>query len=233
MFESLPFSRPATRQPLGHAVTAMSVHGALAVAAILGTRQVMEQPAPDGRDIILTPFVADPAPRAQTPASSDPLPVLAAPTAPSLPTVSVDVPTSVPVGMAAPGPVVDLSSLIDRTAVLSPTPGGSGDGGRIGDAVYTQNLVDVPVELLDGPTPAYPTVLAGAGLAGRVVLEFVVDTLGQVEPASIRMVEGAHPAFEASARAAISAARFRPARAKDHAVRQRVRQAVRFVPTQG
>ncbi len=88
MFESLPFSRPATRQPLGHAVTAMSVHGALAVAAILGTRQVMEQPAPDGRDIILTPFVADPAPRAQTPASSDPLPVPAAPTAPSLSTVS-------------------------------------------------------------------------------------------------------------------------------------------------
>lgn len=232
MFESLPFSRPAARPPLGHAVTAMSVHGALAVAAILGTRQVMEPPVHDGRDIILTPFVAEPAPPAPSPTASAPLPLPAAPTAPSVPTVSVAVPTSVPVGVAAPGPAVDLTGLVNRTAVLSPIPGGTVDAGPIGDAVYTQNLVDEPVELLTAPAPAYPAVLAGAGMAGRVVLEFVVDTLGQVEPASIRVVESAHPAFEASARAAISGARFRPARARDHAVRQRVRQAVRFVPAQ-
>lgn len=233
MFESLPFSRPAARAPLGHAVTAMSVHGALAVAAILGTRQVIEPPVNDARDIILTPIVDEPAPAAQASSASEPLPLPAAPAAPALPTVSVDVPTSAPVGVPAPAPAVDLASLINRTAVLSPAQGGGDDGGPIGGVVYTQNLVDVPVELLAVPTPAYPAVLAGAGLAGRVVLEFVVDTLGQVEPATIRVVESAHPAFEASARAAISGARFRPARARDHAVRQRVRQAVRFVPAQG
>ena len=47
--------------------------------------------------------------------------------------------------------------------------------------------------------------------AGRVVLQFVVDTAGAVEPATVRVREATHPAFAAAARAAVAQWRFRPA----------------------
>ena len=232
MFESLPFSRPASRPPLGHAVSSMSVHGVLAVAAVLATRQVVAPVPEDEATIVLPPFVDRPASGAPSRSPADPLPLPAAPAFPTLPSMTIDVPTLAPVDLPVPGPAIDLAGIINRTTVLAPGSGGGNGDADIGDEVYTQALVDEPVELLSAPTPVYPTVLAGAGMAGRVVLEFVVDTTGEVEPGSIRVLEAAHPAFAASARTAIAGARFRPARARDQLVRQRVRQAVRFVAGQ-
>lgn len=71
-------------------------------------------------------------------------------------------------------------------------------------------------------------MLAAARVAGRASVRFVVDTLGRVEPGSVTVVEADHPAFAASAVAAIERARFRPARIGSRAVRQLVVQTVRF-----
>jgi TonB family protein len=61
------------------------------------------------------------------------------------------------------------------------------------------------------------------------MLEFVVGTAGKVEPASVRVVESSHPAFESAAREAVIGARFQPARLRSLPVRQITRQRVRFV----
>src|SRR5439155_10556277 len=42
------------------------------------------------------------------------------------------------------------------------------------------------------PRPRYPEALRAAGLAGRVVVQFNVDTMGVIEPASVRVVESSH-----------------------------------------
>jgi protein TonB len=86
-----------------------------------------------------------------------------------------------------------------------------------------------PAMVLSQPLPQYPTSLEAVGLEGRVMVEFVVDTNGRVEPASFRVIESTHTAFEAAARRAILASLFRPARIGKVPVRQLSRQSVRFV----
>jgi outer membrane biosynthesis protein TonB len=65
---------------------------------------------------------------------------------------------------------------------------------------------------------ALPDSLRQRGLRGDVVLEYVVDTLGRVEP-GIRVVSAAHAALAAPAKAAVLALRYRPGRVRGRAVR--------------
>jgi TonB family protein len=58
----------------------------------------------------------------------------------------------------------------------------------------------------------------------RARLEFVVDTLGSVEPASIRVLASTRRDFESSAAEAVRRCRFEPARIGNGPVRQLVRQ---------
>jgi TonB family protein len=105
-------------------------------------------------------------------------------------------------------------------------------GGPATDAIYEASTNDerfAPATVVFQPAPRYPKHLETLGLEGRVRVEFVIDTAGQVEPASIRILESSHPAFEDAARAAMGGSRFRPARLSSHPVRQLTRQAVRFV----
>jgi TonB family protein len=60
------------------------------------------------------------------------------------------------------------------------------------------------------------------------VVAYVVDSLGRVEPASLRMVESTHPLFEAAVRQAVLASRFRPAEWRGMKVRQLVQQSFVF-----
>ena len=77
--------------------------------------------------------------------------------------------------------------------------------------------------LLAGPTPRYPEALRRAGIAGRVIVETVVDTLGRAEPGSMVVVAAPHPGFVAPARDYVLRALFRPARVHGRAVRVLVR----------
>jgi TonB family protein len=96
------------------------------------------------------------------------------------------------------------------------------------DKTWPVESVDVPVEAIEQPPVRYPPALAQADIAGLVELEYVVDTAGRAEPGSVRALAAAHPEFEAAARAAVLASRFRPARLHGQAVRQLVRQTFRF-----
>ena len=88
--------------------------------------------------------------------------------------------------------------------------------------------MDDPVTIIEQPEPRYPTALAAAGISGRVVLDYVVDTAGRAELGSLRVVTSSHPAFDEAARASVLASRYRPARLRGRVVRQLVRQALSF-----
>ena len=88
--------------------------------------------------------------------------------------------------------------------------------------------IDDPVEILEQPAPEYPSALSHAGVTGRVELEYVVDTTGHAEAASLRTLQSTHPTFEAAARGSVLATRYRPARLRGRVVRQLVRQTLSF-----
>jgi TonB family protein len=96
-------------------------------------------------------------------------------------------------------------------------------------AVYTSDQVDNPAEAPGGSvTPIYPDSLWRAGIPGRVVVEFVVDTAGLVEAGSVRVVSTTHRFFSTAVQSALEGAVFRSALLAGRPVRQIVQIPFRF-----
>lgn len=76
--------------------------------------------------------------------------------------------------------------------------------------------------------PRWPTGVLQGSVNASVMLEFVVDTTGRVEPKSLRTVFASDGRFIASARTAALAERFKPGRLSGRAVRVLVTQTVRY-----
>jgi protein TonB len=76
--------------------------------------------------------------------------------------------------------------------------------------------------------PRYPTSLREAGIEGRVVVQFVVDTLGRAEVDELHVVESPHPQFVESVRAALARYRFTVGESAGRTVRTRVQMPFQF-----
>jgi TonB family protein len=87
-----------------------------------------------------------------------------------------------------------------------------------------------PPVLLDSAclVPAHPDILRQAGIEGRVLVTFVVDTTGAVDTTTVRVLASSHRLFERPTRAAIATCRFSPGRVAGRVVRVRMQQAVNF-----
>jgi protein TonB len=68
-------------------------------------------------------------------------------------------------------------------------------------------------------TPRYPESLRQAGLNGRVVIRFVVDTVGRIDMNSVQVLESTHDLFTRSVRDALGGFRFKPAEVRGRHVR--------------
>ena len=66
-----------------------------------------------------------------------------------------------------------------------------------GNRIFTADQVDTAAIIADSAsaTPTYPERLLHEGLAGQVIAEFVVDTLGRVEHETLGVVSSSHREF--------------------------------------
>lgn len=96
---------------------------------------------------------------------------------------------------------------------------------------YTADQVEEPARAdASAPVaPLYPESLYKARVPGRVVVEFVVDSTGEVNMATLGVVSSTDPLFTDAVRRAFPAARFKPARVGARPVAQVVRQPFSFV----
>ena len=90
-----------------------------------------------------------------------------------------------------------------------------------------EDVTDRP-ERIGGPAPRYPDLLREAGVAGRVLVSFIVDTTGHVEPGSVVIDSSTRPEFEAPTREAVLASLFRPGQLQGHGIRVLVTMPVNF-----
>jgi TonB family protein len=98
-------------------------------------------------------------------------------------------------------------------------------------AVHTADKVDIVAVLKPGTaTVLYPDSLYGSGISGRVLAEFVVDTVGAVERGTIGIVSSSHPLFSQAAMEALMTAGFKPAIRNGRPVRQVVQLPFIFEP---
>jgi protein TonB len=136
-------------------------------------------------------------------------------------------------------PIFDLHELppIDLTVAepviaepLGPGPsdglktdrGNGGSGLQYDGGVIDERAVDrTPSVIGRAPEPRYPTPLREAGIQGRVVAEFVVDTLGHAEMDGLKL-DATQALFGESVRDVLPRYRFTPGEVAGSKVRTRV-----------
>ena len=95
--------------------------------------------------------------------------------------------------------------------------------------VWLSGALRQPPVLRGGVRLVYPDSLRRRGIAGKVVLEFVVDTLGRVEP-GIRVLKTADPLLVEPAKEMLRGARYVPGRVRGRPVRVLVRMGLNVAP---
>ncbi len=146
---------------------------------------------------------------------------------------TLSIPTNIPVDIPPPQTnqhfdAADFSGVGVEGGVAKGVEGGTGP--VVTDQPYMEAVVEERPDVIAGTCvpPAYPPVLQQAGITGRVLIEFIIDTTGRAERGSLKTISTSHPLFEAPARAAVMSCRFKPGRIQGRAVRVRVQQPVNF-----
>jgi len=206
----------AKRQPrAGGAVLSAAVHlaivGVVTATAVHGTTPKKE-PVPETFIHFVPPVARTPVMR-PTPASVSPAPshaVIADP----LPRINV--PIVVPRSL----PPIDASNSFSLDSIAAPlVRGGDGNGlargltlgddQSAGGGAWRGN--ELLMHILTPARPRYPESLRQAGVDGRVVVRFTVDTAGRVDMATVQIVESTHDLFTRAVREALEHFRFKPA----------------------
>ena len=228
MFETLVESAHRHRSPSRAGAMALAVH---VVVVGLALQHTTATPAATPRPPIDVIFAEDPPPPAASSASTSTGDDHGSP-APIVPPIALPGPIvfdQISIDSLQPvDPGVDLHRSIMNDARRVGLSLGSQPGTSPGGGIHLAGEVEEPVRALIPVTPRYPRALEVAGVPGRVVLQFVVDTTGTVEAPSLLVVEASDSAFARSSREALAATRFAPARAGGQVVRQLVRQTMIF-----
>lgn len=218
--------RPRSRRS-GWMVGSTLVHGALIAAmAAIGTKEVARR-VPQVVDRVI--YTAPP------PASQQ------ATAAPATRTV--------PHGDAVPRPLLDLARIplpgIGAIGDVTPRTASPSDwGDPIGiepssptlpvgtGGVFDARAVDRAVlPMATNRSPEYPSMLRSAGIRGEVLVRFVVDTTGRVEPSSVEIHQASHDLFADAVHRWLPRTRYVPAEVAGRPVRQLVEQRVEFTLT--
>jgi protein TonB len=201
-------------------VLSLAIHAGLITAALLATRQVAVPVPPP---ILALPMPSWPSPRQPAPAPCHPCQLPGRPFPTTIPVSLPDPRIVVPPAISVEAPGAGTDSGTASPGI--PVPGG---GFAPGEAPLAALAVDEPPVMLSHPELHYPEILRQAGIAGRAVIEAVLDTTGRAEAASLRVVSTSHPLFAAEAEQVILGSRYRPGRMAGRAVRVRVLVPVSF-----
>lgn len=134
---------------------------------------------------------------------------------------------SVPPAIVAPVPAVPPA--VTRAADAGGRRASGASAAAIaGDTVYFEYQVDQQVAVDSMAAPRYPVAQRAANVESEVIAQFVVDTMGRIEPASLRVLRTNHEDFTAAVRDALEAARCKPAMKGGQKVRQVVQMPFMF-----
>jgi TonB family protein len=99
------------------------------------------------------------------------------------------------------------------------------------DSIFSVSQVDTAafVDSRHSALPRYPEALEQERVSGFVILAFVVDTVGDVEEGSVRVVRSSQEEFVRAILKVLPRIKYKPARLGDRKVRQAAQQTFKFV----
>jgi protein TonB len=233
MLNVLLESRAARPRRTGGAVASAVMHGVLIAAAVALARprsgEATEHPViPHEAMVFVAPRPLErrparprAAPTPRGPIDEARLPAIVAPV------VVPDHLPSIDVGVSLPPDDILARRTHDVGGGLAPAGAGGLSGGT-SDVIDAALADRAPSLVGHAAEPRYPASLRDAGLQGRVVVQFVVDTLGRPEMGDVQVVEATHPLFVDAVRTALARYRFTPGEAGGHSVRTRVQIPFQF-----
>lgn len=232
MFNNLIESKRKKQRSVGGATMSFILHVAIGVMAVYVTARTA---VADEEEVMETiEFVETP----ETPETPDEPP-------PPPPPETVAAPPQ-PKGfqvLTAPIDIPDVIPEIDLTRKVTDELDFSGKGVAggiaagiegapapvISDQPYFEFQVEKSAEMMpNSATPRYPQMLVSAGIVGRVVAQFVVDTTGRVEVGTFEVIESDHEQFTQAVRQVLPRLRFYPAEIGGRKVKQHVQQPFAF-----
>ena len=232
MFDNLLETKKKKERTVGGTIISVVVHAVAIGAAVYGTlnarEAILEKPKAEKVDFV---EVKKEEPK-QEPEKAPPPEVTVAPPPPKGFTV-----LTAPVNIPDVIPDIDLSKKVTDEADFTGkgVAGGVGHGvvGGTGSAnnegAYFEFQVEKTVLGAPGnPVPTYPSMLQSAGVEGRVLAQFVVDTSGRADMSTFKVLETSHELFAQAVRQALPRYRFFPAEIGGKKVRQVVQQPFTF-----
>jgi TonB family protein len=132
------------------------------------------------------------------------------------------------------GTLVAASALLFACALQSdnptqPKPLKSRQGTYNPNQTYFEFQVTKQVSVRPGgPSPRYPDVLRAANIEGKVLAQFVVDTLGHAMMTEFKVLQSDHDLFTETVRNVLPLVTFSPAELNGHRVRQLVQMPFEF-----
>lgn len=133
--------------------------------------------------------------------------------------IPIDIPNGLPPIDQIPSPIPNY-----ETAGIG-TPSGGATGARsIVDGEGTPDNTDwrgsdLLMRIVTSGTPRYPESLRQAGVDGRVVIRFIVDTVGKIDLSSVQVLQSTHDLFTRAVRDVLGNFRFKPAESRGVRVR--------------
>lgn len=231
MFDNLIESKPKKTQSGRQAMASLVVHAVIILALIWvtkGAAEVVKKINADTTMVFLEPPKAPPPPPDQPPPDQV---VAANPPPQGFQTVLP--PSIVPQAI----PPVDLNQHFNAKDFSGKGVEGGIAAGVIGGTgpvdnaqVFMEAQVDDPPTLITPGPNRYPDVLKAAGIAGRVTVQFIVDTTGHPVASSIKILATPHPGFNNAATELVAKSVFRPGKVHGQAVSVLVQQNINFAP---
>lgn len=222
MFNNLLESKPQKQRSATSTAMSMVLHAVLIGLAVKATLQATQEKEKIEEKVNFVEVKKDEPPPPKPPPQEAPPP----PQSFQVLTAPVNIPNVLP--------DIDLTAKLTNEADFSgkgveSKKGNTGPAKPEGDQPYFEFMVEKPVTEASNTTrPRYPDILKSAGVEGEVLAQFVVDTIGRIEPGSFKVLKASHPLFEAAVRSALSGMRFIPAEVGNKRVRQLVQQPFVF-----
>jgi protein TonB len=212
---------PRTRR-VGGTLASTMLHGAIVTAAVVLT---IQPPKGTVREAPMVPPVYIPvdrppeAPPAKRPAPNPDAQVPRGPVTLSMPVLD-HVPTTI-TPMDPSMPTISTNDLPIGRGGLPTGPIGEPSGltGPPGEAIEARYVEKPPHIIGRAEPPRFPEALRARGQNGRIVVQFVVDTLGHAEMNEFKVVEATDAQLGDAVRAVLPRYRFSPGEAAGRKVR--------------
>jgi periplasmic protein TonB len=221
MLNVLLESKAKGTRRIGGTVTSTLVHAAV-IALVIALTVPKPIVAHDGPKQVETVFIAHPRPLPQARTEAAPHHIAPASVTPPTPgpVLRFDEHSLPVIGQIDPSTIAPTTPTEFGSGVQTSNPIGAVPGLGSPDGVVEERFVDRSPRLIGSPTqPTFPPSLRQSGRAGRVLVQFVVDTAGRAEMDGFKVMETSDPLFAESIRAVLPRYRFSAGEAGGRKVR--------------